>query len=350
MLEIKRQQNIKENLYQYLLQKREEASLSQAAAVSNIRIIDKADADEIPVKPQRAIIFLAALLAGFIIPVLVISMRGMLNNKVSTMEDVKNIGAPVLGEIIHTISKDRFLIKKDSRTVFAEMFRLLRSKLQLSAAEDENKVLLITSTMSGEGKTFFSINMGATLALAGKKVIILEFDLRKPRLLSDMGLSRVSGITNYLVSDSLNIEDLIMPVPDFDGLYLLGSGEIPPNPSELILNGRVNQLFAYLRQNFDHVIIDSPPVGLIADAYNLSAFADRTLYMVRYNYTLKSQISIIKDIYDKKSIRNLMLILNDGRQKNMQGYGAYGYNYSYGYAYGNEVKSPGLLQRIFKRK
>lgn len=350
LLEIKRQQNIKENLYQYLLQKREEASLSKAAAVSNLRIIDKADVDDIPVKPKRSIIFLAALLAGFIIPVSIISIVAMLNNKVANVDDVKKIGAPVLGEIIHTISKERFLIRKDSRTVFSEMFRLLRSKLQLSAPEDENKVLLITSTMSGEGKTFFSINMGATLALAGKKVIILEFDLRKPRLLSDMGLSAATGITNYLVSGSNDVSGLIQPVPGFEGLHIMGSGEIPPNPSELILNGRVNELFAQLRGQFDHILIDSPPVGLIADAYNLSAFADRTLYLVRYNYTLKSQTNIIKDIYDKSNLRNLMLILNDGRKRNMQGYGGYGYNYSYGYGYMLDEDGPNWFEKLLKRK
>lgn len=348
LLEIKRQQNIKENLYQYLLQKREEASLSKAAAVSNLRIIDRADADDIPVKPKRSIILLAALLAGLLIPISVISMLDMLNNKVSSVEDVSKINAPVLGEVIHTISQERFLIRKDSRTVFSEMFRLLRSKLYLSAPEQENVVLLITSTMSGEGKTFFSINMGATLALAGKKVIILEFDLRKPRLLTDMGLSAATGITNYLVSGSVSIDDLIRPVPGFDGLYIMGSGEIPPNPSELILNGKIAELFAVLRERFDHILIDSPPVGLIADAYNLSAFADRTLYMIRYNYTLKSQINIIKDIYDKKNLRNLMLILNDGRKKNMQGYGSYGYNYSYGYTM--DEQGPSLFERLFKNK
>jgi tyrosine-protein kinase Etk/Wzc len=348
LLEIKRQQNIKENLYQYLLQKREEASLSKAAAVSNLRIIDKADVDDIPVKPKRSVIFLAAILVGFILPISIISIVAMLNNKVANIDDVKKIGAPVLGEIIHTISKERFLIRKDSRTVFSEMFRLLRSKLQLSAPEEENKVLLITSTMSGEGKTFFSINMGATLALAGKKVIILEFDLRKPRLLSDMGLSASTGITHYLVSGAKSIDNLIQPVPNFDGLYIMGSGEIPPNPSELILNGRVNDLFAQLREQFDHILIDSPPVGLIADAYNLSAFADRTLYMIRYNYTLKSQINIIKDLYDKNNLRNLMLILNDGRKRNMQGYGGYGYNYSYGYMIDED--GPNWFEKLLKNK
>jgi tyrosine-protein kinase Etk/Wzc len=349
LLEIKRQQSIKENLYQYLLQKREEASLSKAAAVSNLRIIDKADFDDIPVKPKRTIILLISLLAGFLIPVTAISLLGMLNNKVSNPDEVKRVGAPVLGEIIHTVLTERFLIKKDSRTVFAEMFRLLRSKLQLSATEQQNKVLLITSTMSGEGKTFFSINMGATLALAGKKVIILEFDLRKPRLLTDMGLSSSKGITNYLVSESMNVDELIKTVPDFPGLYVMGSGEIPPNPSELILNGRTVSLFTRLREEYDHIIIDSPPAGLIADAYNLSSFADRTLYMVRYNYTLKSQLNIVKDLYEKKSLINMMLILNDGRKKNIQGYGGYGYSYTYS-GYGTDEPELSSIQKLFKRK
>ncbi|GAA4912132.1 GumC family protein [Mucilaginibacter defluvii] len=331
LLEIKRQQNIKENLYQYLLQKREEATLSKAAAVSNFTIIDRADVDDLPVKPQRSLILLLALIAGLVLPVIVMAIRNVLNDKVTTIDDIKDAEVPVLGEIIHILSHNKVLVEKNSRTVFSEMFRLLRSKLQLSATEDQNKVLLVTSTMSGEGKTFFSINMGATLALAGKKVLLMEFDLRKPKLINDMGLSAKLGITNYLVSDKYQLDDLIIQVPEISNLYVIGCGDVPPNPSELILSDKMVTLFEQLKRQFDHVIIDSPPVGLIADAYNLSMFADRTLYLIRYNYTLKEQVKIIQEIRTRKELRNMMLVLNDGRKENMQGYGDYGYRYSYGY-------------------
>ncbi|RYE04977.1 MAG: hypothetical protein EOP51_34875 [Sphingobacteriales bacterium] len=192
--------------------------------------------------------------------------------------------------------------------------------------------------------------MGATLALAGKKVVMLEFDLRKPKLLSDMGLSARAGITNYLVSNDIDVNDITMPVPDFPNLFVIGCGDSPPNPSELILGDKMNDLFARLNEEYDHVIIDSPPVGLIADAYNLARFADRTLYIIRYNYTLKEQLNVIKDIKEKGSLKNLMLILNDARKENMQGYGNYGYGYHYGYGYVNEEEEMPWLQRIFKKR
>jgi tyrosine-protein kinase Etk/Wzc len=346
LLEIKRQQSIKESLYQYLLQKREEASLSRAASVSNLKIIDRADVDNVPVKPKRSVIVLLALIVAFLLPVTGISLVSLLNNKVSNIDDAKKVGAPVLGEILHAAQNETFLVKRDSRTMLSELFRLLRSKLQLSATEDKNKTLLVTSTMSGEGKTFFSINMGAALALAGKKVIMLEFDLRKPKLLYDIGLTVNAGITNYLVSNKTELDDLITQVPGFDNLYVMGCGETPPNPSELILSNKMELLFSQLKDKFDHIIIDSPPVGLIADAYTLSAFADRTLYMIRYNYTLKNQLGIIKEIYEEKTLKSMMIILNDGRRENIQGYN-YGYSYSYGYTSDNEKVS--WLKRMFNR-
>ncbi|RVU00719.1 polysaccharide biosynthesis tyrosine autokinase [Mucilaginibacter limnophilus] len=348
LLEIKRQQNIKESLYQYLLQKREEASLAKAAAVSNLNIIDKADVNDTPVKPRKPLLLMLACVVAFIIPVIVISLKKILKNKISTIDDVKHVGAPVLGEIVHTTLKETLVVKEGSRTVLAELFRLLRSKLQLSAAADKNKVFLVTSTMSGEGKTFFCVNMGATMALAGKKVIMLEFDLRKPMLLSGLTLSANTGITNYLVSGVTNIDELIMKVPGFDSLFVMGAGATPPNPSELILSEKNQELFGLLRERFDYIIIDSPPVGLIADAFNLSEFSDRTLYLIRYNYTFKKQTGLIKEIYEKNTLKNLMLVLNDGHQENINQYG-YGYNYGYSYGYVSDEPERSWLKRLFKK-
>ncbi|TCC96813.1 GumC family protein [Pedobacter psychroterrae] len=344
LLEIKRQQSIKETLYQYLLQKREEASLSKAASVASVQIIDKADVDNIPVKPRRSVIIILAFMAALLLPVSGISLISLFNNKVSIIEDIKKIGAPVLGEILHAVQNERFLVRKENRTVLSELFRLLRSKLQISATEDKNKTILVTSTMSGEGKTFFCINMGATLALAGKKVVLLEFDLRKPKLLSDIGLSVTKGITNYLVSNKIELDDLITKVPDIDNLYVIGCGQMPPNPSELLLSERMNELFTILKEKFDHIIIDSPPVALIADTYSLAPFADRTLYLIRYNYTLKNQVGIVKEIFEEKTLKNMMLIMNDGRRENVPAYN-YGYQYNYGYEKKYEKKP--WFKRIF---
>ncbi|TPE39988.1 GumC family protein [Pontibacter mangrovi] len=334
LLEINRQQGIKEGLYLYLLQKREESALSLAATVSNSRVIDPAMAGDLPVKPKKQLIYLLAILLGMGMPFAFIYIKDLLNDKVETLQEVKKATAtPILGEISHSEHPEKLVVRENSRSAVTELFRLARTNLQFSTVGKENKVILVTSSMSGEGKTFFSINLGASLALTGKKVVLVNFDLRKPRLMQDMGLSNDLGITNYLVSEKVAIQDIVTPVPEMYGLYAIGSGPVPPNPAELMMSPKVQHLLETLKETFDYVLLDTAPVGQVADAFTLAPYADSSVFIIRYDYTYKSQIEVIDDIYKQKKLKHPMIVLNDAKKEN-----GYGYGYAYGYGYGESQK------------
>jgi tyrosine-protein kinase Etk/Wzc len=327
LLEINRQQGIKQEHYLYLLKKREESALSLAATtVSNSRIIDPATASLEPVKPQKPIILLIALVVGIALPIGLIYIKESLNDKVQQKEDIEHLitAAPLLGEI--SLNKDGnkvIAISESSRTPVAEQIRLIRTNLKFLTS-GKNNVILITSSISGEGKTFFSLNLGASLSMTGKRVVILEFDLRKPALSQSLGLSNKSGISDYLRSDDAYTYDTAKLSQVVPNLYIAGSGPIPANPAELMMSHKVELMINALKEEFDHVIIDTAPVGQVADAFTLAPYVDSTIYMIRYNHTTKSQTDIIKDIHTKKKFHNFMIVLNGAKEKNSYGYG-YGY-------------------------
>lgn len=332
LMEISRQQGIKRSLYLYLLQKREESALSLAATVStNSRVIDPAMPEEDPVKPKKMIALTVALLMGLLIPAAFIWIKDLLNNKVQEIEDVERVTkTPILGEIYQNNSSETVIATEMNKSPIAELFRLLRTNLQFAALGKPNKVIMLTSSMSGDGKTFISINLAATLALSGKKVVIVGFDLRKPRLMQDLGLSTTGlGVTNYLINEKLSVEEVIVSSRLMDNLKVIGSGSIPPNPGELMLSPRIGNLVEELKEKFDYIIIDSSPIGQISDSYMLAPYIDSSIYVVRYNYTLKTQLEIIRDIYNSKKLSNPMIVLN-GKDENTFG--------SYGYGYGHEEK------------
>jgi capsular exopolysaccharide synthesis family protein len=326
LLEINRQQGVKEGLYLYLLQKREESAITLAATVSNSKIIDAPSAGE-PIGPKSSTIYLMALLLGIGVPFAGIYIKEMINDKVQKLVDVEKLTTtPIIGEIIHNSTGEIVVVKENSNTTIAELFRLIRSNIQFAMMGKVNKIVLVTSSMSGEGKTFFSINIGSALAQTGKKVLVLEFDLRLPNLTKDLGLSKHKGVTNYLSSEKIDIDDIIQPFGSIPGLFLMNSGPIPPNPAAFMTNPKVGQLMSMLKENFDHIIIDTAPVGQVADAFSLAAYIDSTIYLVRYNFTSKTQISIIQEIYRNKKLKNPMIVLNGASMlKNKYGYG---YEYS----------------------
>ena len=287
-----------------------------------------------------------ALLAGLAIPFAGIFLRDMLNDTVQELRDVeKGTTTPILGEIGHNESGKMLVITQESRSSSAELFRLLRANLQFAAGGKENKVILVTSSMSGEGKTFFSLNLAASLVMTGKKVVVLGFDLRKPKLTQGVNLPNNIGITNYLISDTVQIEDLIQFAPEMPELAIIGSGPIPPNPAELMLLPKIGILLEELKANFDYIILDSSPVGQVADTLALAPYIDSSLYIIRYNYTHKKQLQIIDDLYKTRKLKHPMIVLNDAKKSN-----SYGYSYGYGYGYGNyyEEESKGLSSRLKK--
>ena len=322
LLEISRQQAIKQTLYEYLLQKREEAALVLAATISNSRVIDVAAALPFPVSPNKQLIYLVALLVGLGVPLAGIYVKDLLNDKVQTRQDVEQLTrTPILGELAHNTA-GALAVTKNNRSPAAETFRFIRANLSFGAGGRENKVLLVTSGMGGEGKTFFTINLGASLVLAGKRVVVLELDLRKPALSLELDLAAGPGLTDYIVSNDVSVHDIVKASNKVPGLMVISSGAIPPNPAELMMSPKVAHLIAELRQSFDHVIIDTAPVGLVADALGLSPLVDSSIYLVRHNYTYKKQIAIVDNIYRANSLSHITIVLND-----VAGVDTYGYEY-----------------------
>ncbi len=332
--EIKRQEETILNLYKILQVKRIETSISKASTIPNSQIIDRAGVSIIPIKPNKKAIRILAILLGFALPAMFIFISEVLNDKITTRFDIEKITpAPILGEIGHSYSGLSLIVTKTTRSMVAEQFRIIRSNLQYVLSKVEKSVILVTSSFSGEGKSFVTTNMGAVLALAGKKTIILEFDIRKPKILSALNIPKRPGITNFLVGKS-GLEELITEVPGQDNLYVMACGPVPPNPAELLLDPRVGELFAYLRQHFDAIFVDTAPVGMVSDAQTLGKHADCTLYLVRQGHTFKKQVAIIDEFYQENKLPKVSIIINDVRVK--PGYGYYGYGrYGYGYGYGH---------------
>lgn len=232
----------------------------------------------------------------------------------------------------------------------AEQFRIIRSNLQYVLNKKEKATILVTSSFSGEGKSYVSTNMGAVLALAGKKTVILEFDIRKPKVLSGLGVPKGPGITNFLIGKAENLNDIIRPVPEHENLFVLGCGPIPPNPSELLLDPRLDEMFDWLKQHFDIVLVDTAPVGMVSDAMTLSKYADCTLYLVRQGHTFKKQVALIDEFHKESRLPKLSIIINDVKLKPGYGYYGYGrYGYGYGYGYGSYYEEETPPHNFFER-
>jgi capsular exopolysaccharide synthesis family protein len=330
LLEINRQQGTKGDLYLYLLQKREESALALEVTVPKTRMLDPATVEDKPVSPKKTLIFLLTLIMGVGIPFSGIYIKDALNDKVLSKRDIyRATSTPILGEISHNTSGKSLIVTEESGTSIAELFRLVRSNLHFATAGKENKVVLVTSSTSGEGKTFFCINLAASLTLIGKKVVLLELDLRMPSLSKQLEITPGIGISDYLVgAENVSIEDIIRPHNTVPGLFIASSGSLPPNPAELMMSHNLTHLINELKTSFDYIIIDTAPVGKVADAFSLSSLIDSTIYMVRYNYTVKSQLELIEDIYTNNKLVHPMIVLNDAKEEATHAYG-YGYNYGY---------------------
>ena len=351
LMSITRQLETKLAVFNSLLESREQSAIALASTISNIKVLTEARANTIPVKPNRRNAQLLAIFIGVLLPALFIFILELLNDKVTTRNDIERItDATILGEIGHSFGKNNLVVTNNNRGVVAEQFRIIRSNLQYVLNHVQKPVILVTSSFSGEGKSFVSTNIGAVMAVAGKKTIILEFDIRKPKVLSHLGITKKPGLTNYLLG-KINVENLAVPVDGVDNLFVLPCGPVPPNPAEILLDNRLNDLFDYLRANFDIIIMDTAPVGMVSDAMTLSKFADCTLYLVRQGHTYKKQIGLIDEFYRKGKLPKISIILNDIKLRS--GYGYYGYGrYGYGHGYGSgyfqdDEPPPGLIGKWF---
>ncbi|GHA46149.1 tyrosine protein kinase [Salinimicrobium marinum] len=345
---IERQQNIKEALYLYLLQKREETSLSLAVTAPKAKIVDVARSSEEPVSPKTKIIYLAALILGLIIPFLIIYLKNLLNNKVHSRNDIENIhaGIPILGEIPRLGKNTTELIQENDRSILAESFRVLHNNLRYlllnTQAKTGGNTILVTSSIKGEGKTFTAFNLAVTLANNNNKVLIVGGDLRNPQLQRfEQESKRYQGVSDYLISDEVKLTALIKKSTLHKNLDLLASGSIPPNPSELLGREKTRKMFEELETMYDYVVIDTAPSMLIVDTFLINQYADLTLYVVRAGLTEKDLLHFPVDAINEGKLKNLGFVINDVDSAN------YGYGNKYGYAYGQE--QAGFWKRLKNR-
>lgn len=332
-LKLARQQQIKQELFIFLMQKSEETAISKTANIANSKTIDPPQAEIIPFAPKKMNIYVFSLGIGLFMPLAFFYLKDLLNDKVGSKEEVvKHANVSVIGEISHNHDVDNLVVANRSRSPIAEQFRALRTNLSFYLRSSQEKVILITSSMSGEGKSFCAINLGNILALSGKKVCLVELDLRKPGLSSKLGIKQSAGFTNYIISNAVETVDIIKPLAINENLYIISSGPLPPNPAETILNPRTGELLLKLKEQFDYIIIDAPPIGIVTDAQLLANHADICLYLVRQNYTRREQLDIVKNLRHSNKMKQLAVVINDIPPAR-----SYGYAYGYGYGeYGQE--------------
>lgn len=354
---IARQQKVKEEIYLYLLQKREETAISMAATEPNARVIDQAKASKTPVAPKKNIIYLGALLLGLLIPFGIIYLIDLLDTKVKNRFDItKKFNIPFLGDIPKSDTPNE-IMETTSRSATAEAMRIIRTNLDFmlnQVPDGRAKTIFLTSTLPGEGKTFLSVNLAAVFALSGKKVLLIGMDIRNPKLPEYFGLPNTNkGLTNYLSSNTIQIEDCIIKSKDFEQLYILPPGSIPPNPTELLMNKKIEELFVQFKKEYDFIFVDTAPVSLVSDTLILAKFADTFVYVVRANYLDKRMLNVPEILHKENKLPNMAILLNDTHAKRGYGYGGYGYGGygygGYGYGYGATPQKKSWYEKIFNR-
>ena len=338
---IARQQEIKAGLYLMLLQKREENAITLAATANNAKIIDDAIADDAPVSPKGRMIYLIALVLGVGIPVGVIYLLELTKFKIEGRSDVEKLtNVPIVGDIPLTDEKQGAIaVFENQNNLMSETFRNIRTNLQFML-ENDKKVILVTSTVSGEGKSFISANLAISLSLLGKKVIIVGLDIRKPGLNKVFNIPRKEvGITQYLANPEKNLMDLVQPSDVSKNLYILPGGTVPPNPTELLARDGLDKAIETLKKNFDYVILDTAPVGMVTDTLLIGHVADLSVYVCRADYTHKNEYTLINELAENNKLPKLCTVINGLDLKRRKygyyyGYGKYGKYYGYGKRYG----------------
>lgn len=339
---IARQQEIKSGLYLMLLQKREENAITLAATANNAKIIDEALADDNPISPKKMLVYLAALVLGVGLPVGVIYLIGLTKFKIEGRADVEKLTSlPVVGDIPLADEKTGSIaVFENQNNLMSETFRNVRTNLQFMLENGKN-VILVTSTISGEGKSFISANLAISLSLLGKKVVIVGLDIRKPGLNKVFNIPKKEhGITQYLTNTTANLMDFVQPSDINKNLFILPGGTVPPNPTELLARGGLEKAIETLKANFDYVILDTAPVGMVTDTLLIGRVADLSVYVCRADYTHKAEFTLINELAENNKLPNLCIAIN-GLDLNSRkygyyyGYGKYGKYYGYGKRYGH---------------
>lgn len=341
VLSVERQQKIKESLYIYLLNKREENALTKSITESNARIIDPAMGSNAPIAPQEQKILLGGLLLGLLIPTVILYILKVSDTCIRWRKDLEDkLSVPFLCEIpqrerMKGETKQPIVVKAESKDAVSEAFRIMRTNLSFmgSTTEHQLQTIMVTSMNVGAGKTFISSNLAMTLALAGKKVVLVDLDIRKGSLRKRIHVHQ-TGVTNFLSGEVTQVKDIVTKSDYHENLSVVGKGPVPPNPAELLLSPRLNELVEQLKAMFDYVILDNVPSNMVADAMIVNRVADLTLYVIRAGKMDRRQLPEVERLYTEKKLNNMAIVLN-GVSEFHHGYGYYGY---YGYGYGSEKK------------
>jgi len=331
LLEIERQFRIQESLYLFLLEKRAELAISLSATESNTRIIDSARVLPGPISPVPQRAYSIAIIISVLFPLLLIILIEKFNDKVTQLSTIRKLtDIPVLGQVRFSKQESSLVAINKPRSSIAEEYRSIRTNLRFFSQDKGPAVIMVTSSVGTEGKTFTAMNLAAVMAASGQRVVLVGLDMRKPRIVEDFQISNEIGCSNYLSSNA-QFEEIVQNSKYFENLDIIPSGPTPPNPSELVLTDNMEKFVAELKQRYDRVIIDTPPIGLVSDGLIVANHADTTLFVVRDGVTRRSHLGQVNDLYKKKQLKNLSIIFNAIRKRP----GAYGYNAGYGYGYGS---------------
>jgi tyrosine-protein kinase Etk/Wzc len=334
LLDLTRDQTTLNGVYQFLLQKREESILSFSSTISDNRIVDNAQAGNVAVSPNKKVIYAAAVLALLFISLFFITVRESFTGKIMYRREIEELThVPIIAEIAHDNTNKPIIVEPGKRTYGTEEFRKIRVSLSYVGVDATHKKILVTSSISGEGKSFIAVNLAISIASTGKKVVLVDMDLNNPTIGKILALNQEVGVSDFLMGHK-KPEQIVGNVRAFDNLFYISAGTPVDGPSELMVNGKVPELISYLDKNFDMVVIDTSPVVLVTDAYLLSALCNTTLYVVRHKYTPKMIIKRMDDNNTINPLHNTAIIFNGvkgrGFFKNSYGHG-YGYGYVYGY-------------------
>jgi capsular exopolysaccharide synthesis family protein len=360
-VQINRQQIVKNTIYNFLLSKREETELSLATSVNDSKVIEGASSSVKPIRPVIPLVVILGFLSGISISVIIVVIGRLMNQKILTKDDIKgNTEISVLGEVIQSTELQNNIFAEKADSLIAEQFRNLRSQLGFLIPNQKQKTLVVTSSIPGEGKSFTATNLALSISLLGINVALIELDLRKPKIMKTLGIQRPGtkiGLSSVLAGQS-SLEDIIIKVDTYPNLFVIPAGITPPNPTELISSPQFGAFITQLKQQFDYVIIDTPPISLFSDALLINEFADASLFVVRQNYTPKESVANLNQLYVDKRVKNAGIIFNGINPDSLFNYGygySYHYNYSYSYRYGYGSygkagdKKVGLIPRLVKR-
>lgn len=339
--EFQRQQQIIETLYLFLLQKREENAISLAVTAPKAKIIDFADGSNRPTSPKLILVIITALSLGLLLPFIALYIIYFFDNKVQSIKDIESIiKAPIIGEIPKTVRGSKIVIHDNDKESISESFRMLRTNINfmLSKIKGRAKIIFIMSTIVGEGKTFTTLNLASVIALSNKKVLLIGGDIRKANSNEYINQNIGNGLSNFLIDNSLKVSDVIER--SLEGNFdILNSGTVPPNPSELIMNGRFDEIFAYAKDNYDYVVVDTAPIKMVTDTLLLSHYADLCLYVIRLNNLDKRLLEIPKKMFNEKRLPNMAILINGVDLKR-------GYGYGQSYGYGKSMPKKNWWKRI----